>query len=104
MPATRRRFERSLSVRGLTDACAPNSPFAFIPCLEEDEIDVNGLEQLLKQALIDAGEDRAAKKSLLKDSGFRKCIRIYDYLRYGKQEVPQPLPIVRTTASEPSSS
>lgn len=103
MPSTRRRFEGSLSVRGLEKACSPNSPFAFIPCLEEHEIDVDDLEKLLKQALMNAKSDQA-KKKLLKDSNFRKCIRIYDYLRYGRQEVPQPLPIVQTMTSEPSSS
>lgn len=66
------------------EACAPNSPFAFIPCLEEDEINVDDLEALLKQTLVVAGKDQTAKKKLLKDSRFRKCIRIYDYLRYGK--------------------
>ena len=104
MSAMRRRFEGSLSVKGLAEACVPNTPFAFIPYLEESEIDVNELEMLLKRALVDVGEDRAAKKRLLKDSNFRKCIRIYDFLRYGKQGVPQPLPIVRTTAFEPNSS
>ena len=84
MPSTRRRFEAALSVMGIAEACAPNSPFPFIPCLEEDEIGVDDLEKVLKQALIDVEGDQAAKKKLLKDSNFRKCIRIYDFLRYGK--------------------
>ena len=33
MPSTRRRFEATLSVMGIAEACAPNSPFPFIPCL-----------------------------------------------------------------------
>ncbi len=84
MPSTRRRFEVAMSVMGIAEACAPNSPFPFIPCLEEDEIDVYDLEKALKQALIDVEGDQAAKKKLLKDSNFRKCIRIYDFLRYRK--------------------
>ena len=84
MPTTRRRFEGSLSIRGLAEACAPNSPFAFIPCLEESEMDVDDLEELLKQALVAVEKDHAERKKLLKDSNFRKCVRIYDYLRYGK--------------------
>ena len=84
MSSTRRRFEDTLSVIGIAEACAPNSPFPFIPCLEEDEIDVDDLEKALKHALIDVEGDQAAKKKLLKDSNFRKCIRIYDFLRYGK--------------------
>jgi len=84
MPSKRRRFEAALSVRGIAEACAPNSPFPFIPYLEEDEIDVDDLEKVLKQALIDVEGDQVAKKKLLKDSNFRKCIRIYDFLRYGK--------------------
>ena len=84
MPSTRRRFEAALSVMGIAEACAPNSPFPFIPCLEEDEIDVGDLEKALKRALIDVEGDQAAKKKLLKDSNFRKCIRIYDFLRYRK--------------------
>ena len=91
-------------MKGITEACAPNSPFPFIPCLEEGEIDVDDLEAVLKQALGDVEGDQGAKKKLLKDSNFRKCIRIYDFLRYGKSEVPHPSPIVRTTAFEPRSS
>ena len=84
MPSTRKRFEAALSVKGITEACAPNSPFPFIPYLEECEIDIDDLEMVLKQALINVEGDQAAKKKLLKDSNFRKCIRIYDFLRYGK--------------------
>ena len=82
MPSTRRRFEAALSVTGITDACAPNSPFPFIPYLEEAEINVDDLEKVLKQALVNVEGNQAAKKKLLKDSNFRKCIRIYDFLRY----------------------
>lgn len=82
MPSTRRRFEAALSVTGIADACAPNSPFPFIPCLEEAEINVDDLEKVLKQALVNVEGNQAAKKKLLKDSNFRKCIRIYDFLRY----------------------
>ena len=84
MSSTRRRFEATLSVMGIAEACGPNSPFPFKPCLEEDEIDVDDLEKVLKQAFVDVEDDQAAKKKLLKDSNFRKCIRIYDFLRYGK--------------------
>lgn len=84
MPSTRKRFEEALSVTGIVEKCAPNSPFPFIPYLEEGEIEVDDLEKVLKQALINVENDRAAKKMLLKDSNFRKCIRIYDYMRYGK--------------------
>lgn len=84
MPATRRRFEGSLSIKGLANACAPKSPFAFIPCLSEEEMDVDDLEALLKRALADVGNDPAKKRALLKDSHYRKCVRIYDFLRYGK--------------------
>ena len=84
MPATRRRFEGALSIKGLADACAPKTPFAFIPCLSEEEMNVDDLEELLKQALINAEDDPAKKKALLKDSNYRKCVRIYDFLRYGK--------------------
>ncbi|WP_165172258.1 SIR2 family protein [Adlercreutzia sp. ZJ242] len=88
MPSTRRRFEGFLSIKGLEKACAPNSPFAFIPCLEEHEIDVDDLEGLLKQALVDVESDQDKKKVLLKNSNFRKCIRIYDFLRYGDRKSP----------------
>lgn len=84
MPATRKRFESALSVKGIAEACAPNSPFPFIPYLEECEIDIDDLEMVLKQALINVEGDQVAKKKMLKDSNFRKCIRIYDFLHYGK--------------------
>lgn len=84
MASTRRRFENALSVKGLAEACAPRPAFAFIPYLEEKEIDVDELEELLKQALVDVEEDAGNRKALLKDTYYRKCVRIYDYLRYGK--------------------
>lgn len=67
-----------MSVNGFASACSPKASFAFIPCLEEEEIDMDELENLLKLALVNVEGDHAAKKRLLKkNSCFRKCIRIY---------------------------
>lgn len=104
MARKRKKYEGSLSISGLIDACAPSKAFGLIPYLEEGEIDVDELESMLKQELIAVESQPTEKKALLKDSNYRKCIRIYDYLRYGNDGAPQPSPIVRTTGSKPSSS
>jgi hypothetical protein len=76
------RFAGSTSVAGLAAACAPDAPFHFIPELYDDEIDVNELEAVLKEALLATGEGSDERRALLKDTYYRKCVRIYDFLRY----------------------
>lgn len=94
MPAFRSRYASSLSIKGLVGICGVDSVFKFIPYLEEDEIDVGDLEALLKDSLAGSSDGSETRKGLLKDSNYRKCVRIYDFLRYGHKEAPQPSPIV----------
>lgn len=82
MAAIRNKFSESLSINGLIAACNPKPAFVFVPYLEEGEIDVDELEAMLKGALQPLMESPDDKLSLLKDSYFRKCVRIYDFLRY----------------------
>ena len=65
-----------------------NSPYVFVPYLEEGEIDLDHLERLLKQALSSVETDQVAKKQLFSESNFRKCIRINDFLRCGNRKYP----------------
>lgn len=60
----------------------------FIPSLDEDDIDVDELETALKDAFVNTAGDADKKRELLKDSQFRKCVMIYDYMRYGKRKSP----------------
>lgn len=82
MERQRQRFSSDLSVRGIERQTAPGSPFPFIPYLDEDDIDVDELEALLKERLVKTQADSGGKAVLLKDTYFRKCVRIYDFLRY----------------------
>lgn len=84
MGKTHSRFDGVSSVRELADICAPKPPFRFIPHLYHDEIDVDELGELLKSSLAATTEGSSERRDLLKDSPFRKCIRIYDYLRFGR--------------------
>lgn len=88
MASTRNRFKDSLSVAGLVEACRPKPAFSFIPSLDEDDIDVDELEAALKDAFVTTAGDADKKRELLKDSQFRKCVMIYDYMRYGKRKSP----------------
>lgn len=85
MESKHRTFAGHTSVAGLTEACAPRYPFAFIPYLYDWEIDADELGDLLKRTLLSTGEGTPERRSLLKDSNFRKCIRIYDFLRYAEK-------------------
>lgn len=75
-------FVGHTSVMGLAEACAPKQPFGFIPYLYDDEIDVGDLGSLLKRTLLSTKEGSPERNELLKDSSFRKCVRMYDFLRY----------------------
>lgn len=86
MEAKHRTFAGHTSVTGLAEACAPSQPFGFIPYLYDEEIDAGDLGDLLKRALLATEERLAERKALLKDSNFRKCVRMYDFLRYGTGE------------------
>lgn len=82
MESTRRRFAGYTSVRGLVEACSPNAPFHFVPMLHDDEIDPDELGDTLKDVLISTEEGSEERAMLLKNTDFRKCVRIYDFLRY----------------------
>ena len=79
------RFAGHTSVSGLAEVCKPQSPFYFIPQLYDDEIDGDELESLLRNALLATKDGSAERLELLKGTYFRKCARMYDFLRYGKE-------------------
>ena len=85
MASTRRKFEGSLSVRGLVDACGLDRVFRFIPSLSDQDIDVDELENVLKAAMVETEDNPTARRRLLKNSPFRKCVMIYDFLRYANR-------------------
>lgn len=82
MEATHRRFAGHTTVKGLEEAAEPGKLFYFIPQLHDDEIDADELERVLKSALLSTEDGSDERKALLKESNFRKCVRIYDFLRY----------------------
>ena len=86
MEATHRRFSGHTTVSGLEEAAESGKLFYFIPQLYDDEIDVDDLERVLKNALLATEDDSDARRALLKESNFRKCVRIYDFLRYAPRK------------------
>lgn len=86
MEATHRRFAGHTTVKGLEEAAEPGKLFYFIPQLHDDEIDVDELERALKSALLSTEDCSDERKALLKESNFRKCARIYDFLRYAPRK------------------
>lgn len=82
MEAKRLKYAGHTSVDGLARACEPDAPYALIPFLHDDEIDVDQLGLLLKRGLLSTEEGSEERRCLLKDSDFRKCVRMYDFLRY----------------------
>lgn len=85
MPATHKRFAGHTTVAGIAER-EPDRLFYFIPQLEDDEIDVHELEEALGNALLATREGSEERKALLKDSNFRKRVRIYDFLRYAPEK------------------
>lgn len=89
MEGVHSRFAGHTSVAGLAKRCAPDRPFYFIARLYDHEIDVDELEAVLKEAILSTAEGSDERRALLKDTSFRKCVRMYDFLRYApKVEVP----------------
>ena len=85
MGSVHRRFEGVSGVTSLAEACLPNHPFVFVPCLRDEEIDVEELGAVLASALLATDEHSPERKELLKNTAFRKCVRIYDFLRYARR-------------------
>ena len=85
MDSTHRRFAGHTSVAGLAKRCAPDRPFYFIVRLYDHEIDVDELEAVLKEAILSTAEGSDERNALLKNTSFRKCVRMYDFLRYAQK-------------------
>ena len=60
--------------------------YSLIPQLYDDEIDVDDLERVLKSALLATEDGSDERHALLKESNFRKCVRIYVFLRYAPKK------------------
>ena len=102
MVAVRRRFNGVSGVRELALACAPKLPYVFIPSLPDERIDVDELGVLLKTAISETREGSEERRDLLKNSDFRKCVRIYDFLRYAPKQAEIGSPPTFTFGSEDS--
>ena len=80
----RAKLGSDISINGILERYPDKEPFPFIPYLEEDEIDIDSLESVLKAALSTSEGQDYDHNAMLKNSDYRKCVRIYDFLRYGK--------------------
>lgn len=80
---TRKRFDASLSISGLIERCGHAGAFKFIHILNEDEIDIDDFEQYLLYVLDHGDEIYDRPGGIRKNSDFRRCVRIFDYLKYG---------------------
>ncbi|MBR3325753.1 MAG: hypothetical protein IKG22_00310 [Atopobiaceae bacterium] len=84
MEKKHQKYVGSTSVNGLVRVCEPDAPYALVPYLYDDEIDVDQLGEILKRGLLSTEESSEERVRLLKDSAFRKCVRMYDFLRYSE--------------------
>lgn len=80
----RRENESYLSIDSLIGHEGPERAFQFVKYLNEDEIDVRELGRYLSSLLHDEKGDVSTHKLELDTyrSEFRKCVRIYDFMRY----------------------
>ena len=88
--AFRRTHRSSLSVSGLIESEGADQAFRYVKNLNEDEIDVSELRDYLSSRLHDE-EGNVCLYQLNEHtykSEFRKCVRIYDFLRYRYAKSP----------------
>lgn len=83
-------FPEALSLEAIIRKEGEGKAFQFVKYLDEEEIDIEKLGAYLKKMLTGAdGEKdlRLLERDTYK-SEFRKCVRIYDFMRYGKGKPP----------------
>lgn len=83
-----RKQHSNLSVKSLSDEYGHVGACRRLMYLEEGEISTDELEELLKQIMKDmppnfSAQDKGSRYFKYK-SEIKRCIRVYDYLRYGK--------------------
>lgn len=87
--AYRSRHGNKLSVRALLEDEGPGRAFQFVPYLEDDEMDVEELGSYLSSLLV---RDNKVSLDILESdtykSEFKKCVRIYDFMKYGYKKSP----------------
>lgn len=83
---TRSKHAAYLSVSGLRNKLGDAEAIKLIPYLNEDEIDIDELELLLRDELKANDTNKETRKTLFKDTNYRKCIRIYDFMRYREKD------------------
>lgn len=62
----------------------------MIPISEEGEIDVDELGLRLKQRIEQTQPGSSERGALFENANYRKCVRIYDFLRYKKASQSSP--------------
>lgn len=82
--AYRRSKSGPLSIDRLIEDEGADRAFQFVKYLKEDEIDIDALRSYLASLL--KGEDGSVSTKMLETdtykSEYRKCVRIYDFIRY----------------------
>lgn len=80
----RERFSGHLSVGGLIGELGEERAYKFMWILEEDDIDLGQLGRYLSSRLAADGDDARKPGGVLRDSEFKRMVRVYDFLRYRK--------------------
>ena len=79
-----------LDVKSLVEREGHDRAFQFVKYLQEDEIDIHELGEYLSSLM--HGSDGSVSLRMLEEdtykSEFRKCVRIYDFVRYGRGKSP----------------
>lgn len=78
------------SVAGLINQYGLDVAYRYLLNLDEDEIDVADLGNYLERMMTDENGDvsMAILETATYKSVYRKCVRVYDFLRYGKGSSP----------------
>lgn len=79
----RERYRGCLSVDGLIEIFGEDKAYKTMWILEEEEIDLKALGTYLRKCLAD-DKDARKRGGVLRDTEFRRMVRIYDFLRYRK--------------------
>lgn len=81
----RRKKLRQYSVKGLIDLFGESDAYKKLTCLDEQEISLLDLEDYLKKLLTSDNILPKTEFGQIKiEPELRRCIRIYDFLKYGK--------------------
>ena len=92
LPGQRGRFASNLSVSGMIDTLGKDKAFKHLWVLEDDEIDPSELGSYLKDLFLNGTEDIGKREHMNANPEFRRMVRIYDLVKYGRVRADRKSP------------